>query len=90
MDQLNNWDEDTIKHLIHKLEIDAETAELIAKNYEKKTAEATPNARPINKWVIEHESVRHYGQANAYRYTVAYLREMLDDNAKAIAGVQEL
>jgi len=79
MEELNNWDEDTIRHLIHKLEIDAETAELIAKNYEKKTQNASEDIRPIDKWIIEHEAVRHYGQANAYNYAVAYLREMLDN-----------
>lgn len=89
MEELNNWDEDTIKHLIHKLQLDAETAELIANRYQEKES----NLRPENfldSWIMKQEATRHYGQANAYHYTVAYLREMLDDNAKAIAQVQQL
>lgn len=84
MDELNNWDEYTIRHLINKLELDAETAQLIAKNYEKKNANLNPDARQVDKWVMEHEATRHYGKANAFNHIVAYLYGMLRDNAEAI------
>lgn len=81
MDQLNNWDEDTIKHLIHKLEIDAETAENLQNHHQREVKNL--KAKTANKTFLErsHEEYTHEfkGQKFAYRYAVAYLREMLDE-----------
>lgn len=89
MEELNNWDEDTIKHLIHKLQIDAETARNLKDNYNLKAVNT--RIEDFGKEIGYRQlAFEQYGRESSCYYFIAYLREMLDDNAKAIAGVQEL
>lgn len=84
MNELNNWDEYTINHLITKLLIDAETARIIKDNYGQKAANAyAEDFASAN--VYRDEAQKHFGQELAYRYAVGYLREMLEANAEVMA-----
>lgn len=87
MEELNNWDEDTINHLMAKLLIDAETARLLKDNYSLKAANTSPEDFAAAK-VYRDEGIKHFGQELAYRYAVGYLREMLADNAEALEAHQ--
>lgn len=87
MNELNNWDEYTIRHLINKLEIDAETARHLKDNYNLKAVNANPidpnaAARPS---YYRQRAFEQYGRESSCQYFLAYLREMLDANAEALA-----
>lgn len=81
MDQLNKLDEDTINHLIHKLQIDAETMENLQNHHLREANNLKMATRPDYPRATNHENHAHEfkGQKVAYRYTVAYLREMLEE-----------
>lgn len=83
MDELNNWDEDTINHLIHKLQLDAETARLSKESHYRRELNANPENFGETR-TFRDESFTEYGQEKAYRYLVRYLQGMLADNAEAI------
>ena len=86
MEELNNWDEDTIFEILDVARLYRYQAENLANDL---LAESSNEAiGKTARWTGLKEASRQFGQAQAYSLIISKAEQMLADNAEAIREVQ--
>ena len=88
MEELNNWDSETIEEILDVARLYRYQAENLAKDH---LAESSNEAiGKTARWTELKEASRHFGQAQAYSLIISKGEQMLADNAEAIEATQEI
>jgi len=83
MEELNNWDIDTIREVIATADNGRTRAETMARHFLNESQ--TIGLDSTSKWTMLRNASLEFGQAKAYTEILAKCHEMLTDNAEAIS-----
>jgi len=86
MEELNNWDNDTIEEILEVARTYAFQANIEATRLMQATQDRGINE--TEKWTRLKEASRHYGQEQAYNLIISKCEQLQQDNAEAIEAHQ--
>ena len=86
MQELNNWDEETINFILHAAEIRFEEAYQLAADY---VNESKKESGKTQRNELMKETAREYGRARGLEHIIELCNRMLRDNAEAVKEAQE-
>jgi len=86
MEELNNWDNDTIEEILEVARTYAFQANIEATRLMQATQDR--GISDTEKWTRLKEASRHYGQEQAYNLIISKCEQLQQDNAEAIEAHQ--